>query len=57
VYTFGNIGTTTVHETSILQTMSSKAALIAQVNADITANASGDLSLLDANGNFTGVCP
>jgi len=37
--------------------MSSKAALIAQVNADITANASGDLSLLDANGNFTGVCP
>lgn len=57
VYTFGNIGTTTVHETSILQTMSSKAALIAQVNADITANASGDLSLLDENGNFTGVCP
>jgi hypothetical protein len=57
VYTFGNIGTTTVHETSILQTMSSKAALIAQVNDDITANASGDLSLLDANGNFTGVCP
>lgn len=57
VYTFGNIGTTTVNETSILQTMSSKAALIAQVNADITANASGDLSLLDANGNFTGVCP
>jgi hypothetical protein len=57
VYTFGNIGTTTVHETSILQTMSSKAALIAQVNADITANASGDLSLLDADGNFTGVCP
>jgi hypothetical protein len=57
VYTFGNIGTTTLHETSILQTMSSKAALIAQVNADITANASGDLSLLDANGNFTGVCP
>lgn len=57
VYTFGNIGTTTVHETSILQTMSSKSALIAQVNADITANASGDLSLLDANGNFTGVCP
>ena len=57
VYTFGNVGTTTVHETSILQTMSSKAALIAQVNADITANASGDLSLLDANGNFTGVCP
>lgn len=57
VYTFGNIGTTTTHETSILQTMSSKAALIAQVNADITANASGDLSLLDANGNFTGVCP
>lgn len=57
VYTFGNVGTTTVHETSILQTMSSKAALIAQVNADIAANASGDLSLLDANGNFTGVCP
>ena len=57
VYTFGNVGTTTVHETSILQTMSSKAALIAQVNADITANASGDLSLLDENGNFTGVCP
>jgi hypothetical protein len=57
VYTYGNIGTTTVNETSILQTMSSKAALIAQVNADITANASGDLSLLDANGNFTGVCP
>ncbi len=57
VYTFGNIGTTTVHETSILQTMSSKAALIAQVNADITAEASGDLSLLDADGNFTGVCP
>ena len=57
VYTFGNVGTTTFHETSILQTMSSKAALIAQVNADITANASGDLSLLDANGNFTGVCP
>jgi hypothetical protein len=57
VYTFGNVGTTTTHETSILQTMSSKAALIAQVNADITANASGDLSLLDANGNFTGVCP
>lgn len=57
VYTFGNTGTTTVNETSILQTMSSKAALIAQVNADITANASGDLSLLDANGNFTGVCP
>ena len=57
VYTYGNIGTTTVHETSILQTMSSKAALIAQVNADITANASGELSLLDANGNFTGVCP
>lgn len=57
VYTYGNIGTTTVHETSILQTMSSKAALIAQVNADITANASGDLSLLDASGNFTGVCP
>lgn len=57
VYTFGNIGTTTVHETSILQTMSSKAALIAQANADITANAGGDLSLLDANGNFTGVCP
>jgi hypothetical protein len=57
VYTFGNVGTTTVNETSILQTMSSKAALIAQVNADITANASGDLSLLDANGNFTGVCP
>jgi len=57
VYTFGNIGTTTVNETSVLQTMSSKAALIAQVNADITANASGDLSLLDANGNFTGVCP
>ena len=57
VYTFGNIGTTTEHETSILQTMSSKAALIAQVNADITANASGDLSLLDENGNFTGVCP
>ena len=57
VYTFGNVGTTTVHETSILQTMSSKAALIAQVNADITANASGDLSLLDADGNFTGECP
>jgi len=57
VYTFGNVGTTTVRETSILQTMSSKAALIAQVNADITANASGDLSLLDANGNFTGECP
>ena len=57
VYTFGNVGTTTLHETSILQTMSSKAALIAQVNADITANASGDLSLLDAGGNFTGVCP
>jgi hypothetical protein len=57
VYTFGNVGTTTVHETTILQTMSSKAALISQVNADITANASGDLSLLDANGNFTGVCP
>lgn len=57
VYTFGNIGTTTVHETSILQTMPSKAALIAQVNADITANASGDLSLLDIDGNFTGVCP
>lgn len=57
VYTYGNTGTTTVHETSILQTMESKAALIAQVNADITANASGDLSLLDANGNFTGVCP
>ncbi len=57
VYTFGNVGTTTVHETSILQTMPSKAALIAQVNADITANASGDLSLLDAGGNFTGVCP
>lgn len=57
VYTFGNVGTTTFHETSILQTMSSKAALIAQVNADITANATGDLSLLDAGGNFTGVCP
>lgn len=57
VYTFGNVGTTTVDETSILQTMPSKAALIAQVNADITANASGDLSLLDANGDFTGVCP
>lgn len=57
VYTFGNVGTTTVNETLIRQTMSSKAALIAQVNADITANASGDLSLLDANGNFTGVCP
>ena len=57
VYTFGNVGTTTVRETSILQTMPSKAALIAQVNADITANASGDLSLLDADGNFTGVCP
>jgi len=57
VYTFGNIGTTTANETSILQTMSSKDALIAQVNADITANASGDLSLLDADGNFTGVCP
>lgn len=57
VYTFGNIGTTTTDETSILQTMPSKIALIAQVNADITANASGDLSLLDSNGNFTGVCP
>jgi hypothetical protein len=57
VYTFGNIGTTTLYETTILQMMPSKAALIAQVNADITANASGDLSLLDANGNFTGVCP
>lgn len=57
VYTFGNVGTTTEHETSILQTMPSKAALISQVNADLTANASGDLSLLDADGNFTGVCP
>ena len=57
VYTFGNVGTTTANETSILQTMSSKAALIAQVNADITANASGDLSLLDAGGNFAGICP
>lgn len=57
VYTFGNIATTTTNETSILQTMPSKVALIAQVNADITANASGDLSLLDANGDFTGVCP
>ncbi len=57
VYTFGNVGTTTTNETSILQTMPSKAALIAQVNADIMANASGDLSLLDAGGNFTGVCP
>ena len=57
VYTFGNVGTTTSYETSILQTMSSKSALIAQVNADITANASGDLSLLDAGGNFAGICP
>jgi hypothetical protein len=57
VYTFGNVGTTTENETTILQTMPSKVALISQVNADITANASGDLSLLDADGNFTGVCP
>jgi hypothetical protein len=57
VYTYGNIGTTTDNETTILQTMSSKAALIAQVNADITANASGDLSLLGADGDFTGDCP
>ena len=34
-----------------------KESTINDRNADITANASGDLSLLDANGNFTGVCP
>lgn len=58
IYCFGNTGVIDdVNNPTSLQTMSSKAALIAQVNADITANASGDLSLLDANGNFTGVCP
>lgn len=57
IYCFGNTGYSDDYDPPNLQTMSSKAALIAQVNADITANASGDLSLLDANGNFTGVCP
>lgn len=58
IYTFGNTGyidESNNHDN--LQTMPSKAALIEQVNADITANGSGDLSLLDADGNFTGVCP
>ena len=58
IYCFGNTGSIDdVNNPTSLQTMPSKAALIAQVNADITANASGDLSLLDADGNFTGVCP
>jgi len=58
IYCFGNTGVIDdVNNPTSLQTMSSKAALIAQVNADITANASGDLSLLDADGNFTGECP
>ena len=58
IYCFGNTGSIDYdNNPTSLQTMSSKAALIAQVNADITANASGDLSLLDANGDFTGVCP
>lgn len=57
IYTFGNTGTTTSRDSAVIQIMSSKAALIAQVNADITAKAYGDLSLLDADGNFTGVCP
>jgi hypothetical protein len=57
IYCYGNTGSNKYNDPPNLQTMSSKAALIAQVNADITANASGDLSLLDANGNFTGVCP
>lgn len=57
IYTFGNTGTTTSRDSKVIQIMASKADLIAQVNADITAKAHGDLSLLDENGNFTGVCP
>ena len=57
IYCFGNAGYSDNYDPPNLHTMSSKAALIAQVNTDITVNASGDLSLLDANGNFTGVCP
>lgn len=57
IYTFGNTGTKTSRDSEVIQIMSSKEALIAQVNADITAKAHGDLSLLDENGNFTGVCP
>lgn len=57
IYTFGNTGTKTSRDSNVIQIMPSKAALIAQVNADITAKAYGDLSLLDADGNFTGVCP
>ena len=57
IYSFGNTGTKTSRDSNVIQIMPSKAALIAQVNADITAKAYGDLSLLDADGNFTGVCP
>jgi hypothetical protein len=57
IYTFGNTGTKISRDSAVIQIMSSKAALIAQVNADITAKAHGDLSLLDADGNFSGVCP
>jgi hypothetical protein len=58
IYCFGNTGSIdNANNPTSLQTMPSKVALISQVNADITANASGDLSLLDADGNFTGVCP
>ena len=58
IYCFGNTGVIDdVNNPTSLQTMPSKAALIAQVNDDITANASGDLSLLDSNGNFAGICP
>lgn len=58
LFAYGNTGEIEASYEPASQVINnSKEELIEAVNADILARATGELSLIDENGDFTGVCP